>query len=345
MNLLLLITAFGLSSVAAYYSIAGLVAIFAAAPIPIIVMGSVLEVSKLVVASWLYRNWRQTKFLLRSYFVAAIIVLMFLTSMGTFGYLSKAHVDQNLSSGNVTTQLAIIDEKIKTEKENIDANRKVIAQLDEQVNQTLARSTTEAGASRSAGLRSRQAKERKAAQEEILSSQAKVAKLNEERAPIAAQVREVEAEVGPIKYIAQLIYGQEATDQNTLEQAVRWVIILIVLVFDPLAVLMFIAYNQSVYHKKIIKPSNDSHMIHETEKEQTAPSAIQKEIVSQDLQNEQIVNNEKQKASWTKIKSTMKKKQVSKEIAAEDAATVTDDIQIKNDNVEWERDRKLERTE
>lgn len=313
MNLLLLATAFGLSSVAAYYSIAGLVAIFAAAPIPIIVMGSVLEVSKLVVASWLYRNWKETAFLLRSYFITAIAILMLLTSMGIFGFLSKAHVDQNLSSGNVTTQLAIIDEKIKTEKENIDANRKIISQLDEQVNQTLSRSTTEAGASRSAGLRSRQAKERKAAQEEILSAQAKVAKLNEERAPIAAQVREVEAEVGPIKYIAQLIYGQEATDQNTLEQAVRWVIILIVLVFDPLAVLMFIAYNQSVYHKRIINEPkedvgiiNESAMIHEPEPVQDESSAIQEETVSQSKQSSHY---------------------------------------IQNTDIEWERDRKLERAE
>lgn len=282
----LLVSAIALSSTAAFYSVSGLVAIFAAAPISIAVMGSVLEISKLVVASWLYQNWQNTPILIKTYFAIAIIILILLTSLGTFGYLSKAHVDQNLSSGNVTTQLAIIDEKIKTEKENIDANRKIISQLDEQVNQTLTRSTTEAGASRSAGLRSRQAKERKAAQEEILSAQAKVAKLNEERAPIAAQVREVEAEVGPIKYIAQLIYGQEATDQNTLEQAVRWVIILIVLVFDPLAVLMFIAYNQSVYHKRIIKPSNDSPMIHEPDPEKS---------VSHVVHEEPYVNIEKQK--------------------------------------------------
>ena len=272
MNILLLATAFCLSSVAAYYSIAGLVAIFAAAPIPIIVMGSVLEVAKLVVASWLYRNWKQTKFLMRSYFVTAIIVLMLLTSMGIFGFLSKAHVDQNLASGSVTTQLSILDEKIKTEKENIDANRKIINQLDSQVDQLLSRSTTDSGADRSAGLRSRQAKERKASQEAILSSQAKIAKLNEERAPIAAEVRAVEAEVGPIKYIAQLIYGQEATSQDTLEQAVRWVIILIVTVFDPLAVGMFIAYNQTMNRKnvdpmEIIEDHNDSQVIHEPEPE------------------------------------------------------------------------------
>lgn len=307
----LLVSAIALSSTAAFYSVSGLVAIFAAAPISIAVMGSVLEISKLVVASWLYQNWQNTPILIKTYFAIAIIILILLTSLGTFGYLSKAHVDQNLSSGNVTTQLAIIDEKIKTEKENVDANRKIISQLDEQVNQTLSRSTTEAGASRSAGLRSRQAKERKAAQEEILSAQAKVAKLNEERAPIAAQVREVEAEVGPIKYIAQLIYGQEATDQNTLEQAVRWVIILIVIVFDPLAVLMFIAYNQSVYHKRIINEPkedvgiiNESTTIHETEPAQDESSAIQEETVSQSKQSSHY---------------------------------------IQNTDIEWERDRKLER--
>ena len=271
-TLLLLINAFMLSSIAAYYSIAGLVAIFAAAPIAIIVMGTILEVSKIVVTSWVYRNWSTAARVLKYYFVGAIIVLMFLTSMGIFGFLSKAHSDQNLVSGDVLAKLAVFDEKIKTEKENIDANRKIINQLDSQVDQLLSRSTTDSGADRSAGLRSRQAKERKASQEAILSSQAKIAKLNEERAPIAAEVRAVEAEVGPIKYIAQLIYGQEATSQDTLEQAVRWVIILIVTVFDPLAVGMFIAYNQTMNRKnvdpmEIIEDHNDSQVIHEPEPE------------------------------------------------------------------------------
>lgn len=265
---LLLINAFLLSSIAAYYSIAGLVAIFAAAPIAIIVMGTILEVSKIVVTSWVYRNWKTAARILRYYFVGAIIVLMFLTSMGIFGFLSKAHSDQNLVSGDVLAKLAVFDEKIKTEKENIDANRKIINQLDSQVDQLLTRSTTDSGADRSAGLRSRQAKERKAAQEAILSSQAKIAKLNEDRAPIAAEVRAVEAEVGPVKYIAQLIYGQEATSQDTLEQAVRWVIILIVSVFDPLAVGMFIAYNQTISRKDvdpmgIIEDHNDRDPVHD----------------------------------------------------------------------------------
>lgn len=254
MNYLLLATAFCLSGVAAFYSIAGLVAIFAGAVIPIIVMGSVLEVAKLVVTSWLYRNWKETHILMKSYFCIAIAVLMLLTSMGIFGFLSKAHVDQNLVSGDVLAQVSLIDEQIKIEKETIDANRKIINQLDSQVDQLLSRSTTEAGAISSASIRSRQAKERQAAQKEILSSQAKINKLNTDKAPIAAQVRQVEAEVGPVKYIAALIYGDNP-DANLLEHAVRWVILLIVFVFDPLAVLMFIAYNQTLNRRDPVPPA------------------------------------------------------------------------------------------
>ena len=250
MTYLLFLTAVSLSAIAAYYSIMGLIAIFAAAATPIAVMGGILETAKLVVASWLYRNWNETPKLIRTYFVTAVGVLMLLTSMGIFGFLSKAHMDQSLVSGDVTAKLSIIEEKIKIEKETIDANRKTLSQLDSQVNETLSRSTTEDGASRSARLRRSQASERAQAQKAILSAQENINRLNTEKAPIAAEVRKVEAEVGPIKYIAQLIYGQEATSQDTLEKAVRWVILLIVFVFDPLAVLMFIAVNQDVSRRQ-----------------------------------------------------------------------------------------------
>ena len=228
-------------------------AIFAGAAYSIAVMGGILEVAKLVVTSWLYRNWKETPVLMKSYFCTAIAVLMLLTSMGIFGFLSKAHVDQNLVSGDVLAQMSLIDEQIKIEKESLDANRKIINQLDSQVDQLLSRSTGEAGAVSSASLRARQAKERQAAQKEILSSQAKINKLNTDKAPIAAQVREVEAEVGPVKYIAALIYGDNP-EANLLEKAVRWVILLIVFVFDPLAVLMFIAYNQTTMRQKPVMP-------------------------------------------------------------------------------------------
>jgi len=242
MTYLLFVVALSLSAVAAWYAVAGLVAIFAAATVPIVIMGSLLEASKLVVASWLYRSWKQIPLLMKSYFTVALVVLMLLTSMGIFGFLSKAHLDQAIPTGDVSAKLALIDEKIKTEKENINANRKELSQLDAQVDQTIARTTEASGAERSIQIRRNQQKDRNRILNEIGAAQTKIAKLNEERAPIAAEVRKVEAEVGPIKYIAALIYDDSA-DTDTLERAVRIVTIMIVLVFDPLAVLLLIAAN------------------------------------------------------------------------------------------------------
>jgi hypothetical protein len=244
MTYLLFAVALSLSALAAYYAVMGLIAIFAAAVVPIALMGSLLEASKLVVASWLYRNWKQIPTLMKSYFVGALIVLMMLTSMGIFGFLSKAHLDQAIPTGDVQSKLALIDEKIKTEKENINANRKELTQLDAQVDQTISRTTEASGAERAITIRRGQQKERARILNEIGTAQAKIAKYNEERAPIASEVRKVEAEVGPIKYIAALIYGDEsANDTTMLEKAVRIVTILIVIVFDPLAVLLLIAAN------------------------------------------------------------------------------------------------------
>lgn len=238
--LLTLLTAIALSGVAAYFSIVGLIAIFAAAPIPIAIMGTSLEVAKLVAASWVYRNWQVAPTVIKYYFTAAVVILSIITSMGIFGYLSKAHMDQSLVSGDVLAKISIFDEKIKVAKENIDANRKTIKQLDEAVDQTMARSSDEKGAEKASQLRRSQSKERTRLLQEIETEQKKVSQLTEERAPIAAEVRKVEAEVGPIKYIAALIYGDNP-DQNLLEKAVRWVTIIIVLVFDPMAILLLIA--------------------------------------------------------------------------------------------------------
>lgn len=249
MTYLLFASALSLSAVAAYYSVMGLVAIFAAAPVPIFIMGSLFEACKLVVASWLYRSWKEVPILLKTYFTLALAVLMILTSMGIFGYLSKAHLDQAIPTGDVSAKLSLIDEKIKTEKENLNANRQELNQLDVQVNETISRSGNNAnanaatsGVERSIAIRRAQQKDRARILNEIGAAQTKIAKLQEERAPIAAEVRKVEAEVGPIKYIAALIYGDNP-DNDLLEKAVRWVIIMIVIVFDPLAVLMLVAAN------------------------------------------------------------------------------------------------------
>jgi len=231
---LALVSGLSISAVAIYYSVAGLMAIFAAAAIPIMIMGVVLEIGKLSATVWLKQNWLRAPRFLKTYLLLAIMSLMLLTSMGIFGYLSKAHLDQAIPTGDVAAKVSLLDEKIKTEKDNIETARTALKQMDAQVDARLSRSDDEKGAERAVQIRRQQQAERGRLQKEIGDAQARIAKLNEERAPIAAELRKVEAEVGPIKYIAALIYGDNP-DGDLLERAVRWVIIVIVLVFDPLA--------------------------------------------------------------------------------------------------------------
>ena len=240
---LALLSGLTLSAVAEYYSILGLTAIFSAAVIPIVIMGIALGVGKVTATVWLKQNWKISPFSIKFYLFIAIMVLMAITSMGTFGFLSKAHSDQSLVSGDVQSKLAIYDEKIKTERENIETDRKALAQMDAGVDQVMSRSNDQNGADRAVSLRRSQTKERQRLLEEISNSQKTITHLNEERAPIAAENRKVEAEVGPIKYIAAFVYG--ATDQTVLERAVTWVIILIIVVFDPLALILLLASQSS----------------------------------------------------------------------------------------------------
>lgn len=241
---LTLLVAITLSSIAAWYSIQGLMAIFAAAVVPIMIMGGSLEFAKVVTTVWLHRYWDRAGWKLKLYLIPAVVALAFLTSMGIFGFLSKAHSDQSLVSGDVGAKVAIYDEKIKTARDNIDANRKALQQMDAQVDQLLGRTTDDKGANRAVQVRRQQKAERTRLQNEISAEQEVITKLQDESAPIRAQVRKVEAEVGPIKYIAAMIYGDNP-DSNLLEKAVRWVIILIVFVFDPLALTLVLAAQSS----------------------------------------------------------------------------------------------------
>ena len=253
---LVLLTALSLSAIAAWYSILGLMAIFAAAAIPIIIMGGSLEIAKVVTTVWLHRYWSMASWTIKSYLVPAVVALAFLTSMGIFGFLSKAHLDQGVPAGDVIAKVAIFDEKIKISKDNIDVNRKALKQMDEAVDQVMGRSSDEKGADKAVQIRRGQQKERGRLLADIEAEQKKVSRLVEDRAPVAAEVRKVEAEVGPIKYIAALIYGDNP-DSNTLERAVRWVIILIVCVFDPLALTLVIAANTSrIWERKIEEDEN-----------------------------------------------------------------------------------------
>ena len=247
---LMLFVALCLSAVAAFYSIMGLAAIFAAAVVPIVIMGSILEVAKITTTIWLHEYWSQCKRTMKAYLVPAVFILMVLTSMGIFGFLSKAHLDQSVPAGDVVAQVSLFDEKIKNERETIANARTLLNQLDKAVNDISSAPDREvngrviSSAERALQVRRQQARDRAALSKTIEEAQARIVKLQEERAPIASQARKVEAEVGPIKYVAALIYGDNP-DATTLERAVRWVIILIVAVFDPLAIMMLLAATES----------------------------------------------------------------------------------------------------
>jgi hypothetical protein len=259
-----LVSGLTISAVAIWYSVAGLVSIFAAAVIPIIVMGVVLEISKLIATVWLKLNWNRAPVFIRTYLLVAIAILMVITSMGIFGFLSKAHSDQSLVSGDVQAKIAVYDDKIKSAKDNIDANRKALKQMDEAVDQVMGRSQDEKGADKAVQIRRSQQKERARLQSEIQAEQKTITAVSEERAPIAAEVRKVEAEVGPIKYIAAFIYGDNP-DANILEKAVTWVIIIIVSVFDPLAVILLLASQYSFqWFRKAREEEEDLGLLHKT---------------------------------------------------------------------------------
>lgn len=214
--LLPFITAIALSAVAAYYSVIGLAQIFPGSYWPIIVMGSVLEFSKLVTISWLYNNWSVTMQAMRYYLLSAIILLMAITSMGIFGYLSKAHLDTNLNIGANSVQLKTIETQ-----ENIAKER---------LKYLLQRAGDPATASRKIDV-------------QIQEVQTELKRLSNEKLPLLKEENTLLAEVGPIQYIAELFYTKDDTD--FIDKAVRLVILIIIVVFDPLAVLLLIASNQT----------------------------------------------------------------------------------------------------
>jgi hypothetical protein len=217
-------------------------------------MGGSLEIAKVVTTVWLHRYWDRCRFAMKAYLTIAVLVLALVTSMGIFGFLSKAHMDQGIPTGDVAAQIQLIEEKIDIQKElvsserqNIEAARKTLSQMDAQLTARLDRGDSEASVERAVQIRQQQRRERNTLNSEISAAQKRIEvfnktiqDLNLEKAPLAASYRKIEAEVGPIKYIAALIYGDNP-DNATLERAVRWVIILLIFVFDPLALILVIA--------------------------------------------------------------------------------------------------------
>jgi hypothetical protein len=214
--LLPFLSALGLSGIAAYYSVIGLAQIFPGSYWPIIVMGTVLELSKLVTVSWLYNNWNVTVQIMRYYFLTAIVLLMLITSMGIFGYLSKAHLDTNIVVGANSVQLKTLETQEKIAKERLTY--------------LLQRAGDPATATKKIDI-------------QIQETQAELKRISIEKLPLLSEENKLTAEIGPIKYIAELFYSKD--DPNFIDKAVRSVILIIIIVFDPLAVLLLIASNQT----------------------------------------------------------------------------------------------------
>ena len=241
LTLITFISAISISLIAAGYSILGLATLFAGAYVPIIAMGSALEVGKLVAASWLYHNWRSNiPKSLKAYLFTSIIILIFITSIGIFGFLSKAHLDQVKPTAGNTEQIELIDKKIKQEEKIIERAEKTLAQLDKALDVYIDKEYV----SRGLKERNKQKEERDLLNKSIDEAMEKIANLNNSKSSINIEQLKLEADVGPLKYVAELIYGDNAKDH--FDSAVRIIILILIFVFDPLAVLLLIAANISL---------------------------------------------------------------------------------------------------
>ena len=247
-----LISGLSISGIAGYYSIIGLTAIFAAAFWPVVVMGTALEVGKLVSLSWLYNNWAIAPFLTKTYFIFAIVVLMFITSMGIFGFLSKAHIDQTLIGSNVGIEVAGVQSKIDRETTRIDFNKTVLDQLDAAVN-SLTEANRIRGSSGAIAVRKDQQEQRDALQSEIDVSLDKIQVFNVEMSVLDIEQTKLAAEVGPIKFVAELVYGESS--KEVIEKSIIYVIVILIFVFDPLAVLLILAFNIGEKNKNNVNKS------------------------------------------------------------------------------------------
>ncbi len=224
-NLLLLAVALVISAVAAYYSVVGMTAIFAGAFWPVVVMATSLEGAKVVCTSWLYRHWDTVSLLIKYYLITAVVVVSFITSLGIFGFLSKAHTDTSIAGGVNVVKIETINQQLTIEKQRLD----ILLSQSKQYSAPIRR-----------------------LERQIDDTQNKINQLIEQRQPLLQQQTTLEAEVGPLKYVAEILYGQ--SDQSALNSAIKALIILIVFVFDPLALAMLIAYNHGTSSRKSEQP-------------------------------------------------------------------------------------------
>ena len=238
---LLFLAALFISSIAGYFSIVGLTTIFPGAAPPIILMGCAFELGKLMSASWLYRFWKKAPKLMRAYFLTAIFVLSMITSIGIFGYLSRAHIEGTQGIGAGADQIAMIDTRLHQEQQILSADQRVLGQLDQAVSVLLLDSTK---ADRAIRVRTSQRAERLVVTKDIDSTNARITSLQQKKDSLNNTQRKLETDIGPIKYVSQLIFSKD--DTTTIQKSVRLLTLLMITVFDPLAILLVVAANMQI---------------------------------------------------------------------------------------------------
>jgi len=268
LTFLTFLSAISISVIAAGYSIVGLATLFAGAVVPIIAMGSALEVGKLVAASWLYHNWNSdVPKLLKTYLFVAIIVLIFITSLGIFGFLSKAHLDQVKPTSSNNIKIELLDKQINQQNLIIERAEKSLNLLDKALEVYIDKEYVTRGLKE----RKKQEEERNDLNTAINEASDKIADLTNQKAGLELSQDKIEAEVGPIKYVAELIYGEQAKDN--FDKSVRFVILILIFVFDPLAVLLLIAANISLRQwrqkKAIVRSENKVNLEEQLDKERS----------------------------------------------------------------------------
>ena len=305
---LTLISGISLSIIAAGYSIIGLAALFAGATSAIIAMGGALEVAKLVMASWLYNNWHSPLLpkSIKYYLTSAVVILIFITSVGIFGFLSKAHLDQVVPESNNKLQVEILDEQIEQRQKTIERSQKQLTRMDDLIETQSEESSWFSSSSQKAiAERNNQREERLLLEKTIEESLNKINELTDKKAGIRTEQLKLEADLGPIKYVAEFIYGDEA--ENHFDKAVRIIIIILIFVFDPVAVLMLISANISLKERRMNQkePENANDQVAEI-------LAKQKKVWKKEREYEQFMNSltEEEKANLSPDEIKLKLSQI-----------------------------------
>ena len=268
-GLLTLFVALAISTVAAYYSIVGLMAIFAGATTAIAIMGVVLEVGKLVVASWTFQNWKTTAFMMKVYFIFAVLVLMFITSLGIFGFLSRAHIQQSNPTALLEERIERIEIKTEQKQEQIGRYEGRLEILDKALERYIELGAVTRGLNKIAESDN----ETTLLKSRIDTLEGEIDDLTDEKYELKTKLNLAEVEVGPIRYVAEMIYDDAS--EGELEEAVRWIIILLIFVFDPLAVVLVIAANITLRDHRTEKKKN-------TKIVTVMPDLSDKEVIDKD---------------------------------------------------------------